>query len=262
MLFYSIIYNEKKMQYQNINNRIKREGWNIFEFLVFFVLWSLQVVFIIALFIYVGPENYVMFYSRWCYAYVAINYTFWLLSYGPFQYNRFFTGVSYGSLFFFHGLIWLWTILTLALVVIGAPLIFEDKDLTKSDEIGIVLIGVSIAHFTPIAILILYIYVFRKEIAIYWYNTFKIHSNITNAIAISLYFIALPNIPIFVYILMFDPFEVYDVNRPADGTPLWALFLVAILIEIAIQFTLVFYLRTVIQRITTTTRTTTTTTNH
>ena len=47
---------------------------------------------------------------------------------------------------------------------------------------------------------------------------------------------------------MFDPFEVYDVDRPDDGTPFWAFFLVAILITIAIQFTLVFYLRTVVQQ--------------
>lgn len=232
--------------YDSTNNQPRR--WNIFEFLVFFVLWLLQVTFVISLFILVGPEEYIMFYSRWCYAYVAIYYTIWMLAYGPFEYNRFFTKVSYASLFFFHGLIWLWTVLTFALVVIGAPLIFEDKELIESDKIGILLIGIGFAHLSPIVILVLYIYIHRKEIALFWYNTFKRHNDITNSIAIAIYYVAIPPIPIFVYTLMYDPFEVYDVERPDDGTPFWAFFLVAILIVIAIQFTLVFYLRTITQK--------------
>ncbi len=220
-------------------------------FIVYFLLVVLQFGLIIGLLIEVGATDFVKFFSRWCYIFVAIYFTLWLLGYGSYQYNQFFRKYSYATVFFYNGLIWLWTILTIGLVIAGAPLIFEDRKFIERSDVGLLLILISIAHFSPVFILTIYIYAYRNSLAWFWYNSylisFKLFGYAITNIIVAFYMIFLPLIPALIYSSLFNPFEVYEID-PEDA-PFWAFFIIASLVMIVIQFTLVYFLRCTYEKI-------------
>jgi len=206
------------------------------------ILWLLWTAFIVVLLIVVGGYEYSKFFSRWMYLFVWIYYTLWFAQYSgvPLNLAEWF---SYALVFFFHGLVWLWTIATLGLVLVGAPLVFEDTELLARDDIGFIVVGAALSHFTPILFILIYIAAHRVEIA-YFHSQTHMYVDHENSCAASTRFllnaVILPVVPLLLYLIFFNPFDVYEVDS-SEG-PYWMGAVVVFLVTVLLNLGLLFYI--------------------
>lgn len=210
----------------------------------YFLLWLAWSAVIIGILVFVGGHEFVRFFSRWMYVFVWGYYTLWFTQYASGPPMNFSEKLSYALLFFFHGSVWIWTIFTVGLLLVGAPTVFEDEELLERDDIGFIVLGLGLTHFTPILFIVLYVVAHRTSIANFYTsthaNSVRAFGSVVTLMAEILNVAVLPTVPIFVFIIFFDPFVVYRVDR--DAGPFWAGAMITYALAVIANFTLIFYL--------------------
>lgn len=186
---------------------------------VFYVfLWALWTAAWIGIMVNVGVGDFVLYFSRWMYVYVWICYTNWLFQYVSYSKRRgFWARYAYFFFFFYNGSIWFWTVLTALLVAVGPGIVLDNPDLLKRSDIGVITIALAFTHFSPSLFMVLYIYVHREELAIFFAGLLeetrvRLGSGLGVCANLINLFVA-PFFPVFVYLIFFDPFEVYGVEQ-------------------------------------------------
>lgn len=218
-------------------------AWLSVSFFLVCLVWFVQTTFVIFLVAQVGGADFSRFLSRWYYVVVALLYTAWVFSFSNGTMRRF----SHSLLFFYHGAVWVWTLLTFGLVLSGAPLLFEDDSFTLDSGTSALLVGgIFAAHFSPIIIIVIYALAFRRSLAVFHYATYETSVHrfglALTAAAVAFVCVALPLAPTAVYVIFFDPFVVYKVER--NAAPWLLVTMIVIVLMVALQLALMSWLYT------------------
>ena len=219
----------------------KRE---LVAFVLVLLLWIAQVTFVIVSVATGGGREFAQFLSSWYYVLVALLYTVWLAGYGHVVARR----IAYSLLVFYHGAVWIWTLLTFALVASGAPRLFDHhhhqaKPLSSGVS-TLMTFGLFLAHFSPIVLIVLYALAYRRSLALFYHAAYhaslRMMGRAVAGLTIALVVVVLPGAPAYVYVLFFDPFQVYEVSQ--QSAPWLLIGLLVFALMVALQFALLTWL--------------------